>query len=112
MTLYHKDIGFPPFFTCPDARINLIYTNHAKQASDSRNIRRLGSITLSRFQVIEIEVRDNRVVKMVVRGSYDATNDICLVITLEKGKWIVKTVWLNAVSDLHNTLDRSKYATV
>lgn len=112
MPLFHKDIGFPPGFRAPDTRINLIYTRHAREACESRDIRMFRCITLARFDVIEIEVSADRVVKMVVRGRYDDNNDICIVLRNTAGKWIVPTVWLNKANDLHKTLDRSKYAEV
>ena len=112
MPLFHKDIGFPPNFRAPDQRIDLTYTRHAREQCATRGIRELRCITLARFSVIEIEVSGNRMVKMVVRGRYDETNDICLVLRRVNNSWIVPTVWLNKSDDLHKTLDRTKYATV
>lgn len=112
MPLHHRDIGFPPEFRKPNERIPLVYSYHARQASRSRDIRILKGITLARFDVIEIEVVEGQTVKMVVRGAYDDQNDICLVISQDGSRWVVRTVWLNDKADLHNTLDHTRYERV
>jgi hypothetical protein len=50
-----------------------------------------------------------RVRKIVVRTGLDDYFDIVFVLVPGPNKWAVKTVWLNAVDDVHTTLDKSRY---
>lgn len=108
--LYHKSIGFPRGFRHPTARVGLCYSRHAAEQCDRRLVPKLQCVTLSRFDVIEIEVENNRVIKMLIRGTLDMHNDIVLAVMPrnERG-WLVKTSWVNAKSDNHSTLDISRY---
>lgn len=67
-------------------------------------------INMRGVQVIEVELSDMRMSKMVVRGKYDEKRDIVLVIVPRRGAFFIKTAWLNSSDDLHSTLDVSKYA--
>lgn len=113
--LFHRDIFIPAGVkNClPIGRYNLLASNHAKQAATND---RYGSITIPEVitinvaDIFEVEVIGNRVTKFVVRTSYNAKHDICVVIvpvTPYEGR--VKTVWLNSKSDNHKTLDKNKY---
>lgn len=64
------------------------------------------TLDLSKMKVIEVEVIDGRVTKILFRGSLDATRDLCIVLTSDM---YVKTVWVNLKSDNHRTLNRAKY---
>ena len=55
----------------------------------------------------EVEVVDNKVVKCVVRVKYDDNRDISIVVR----EGFILTAWLNDSTDLHFTLDKSKYTT-
>lgn len=57
------------------------------------------------YFLYEVETRDNKVVKAVIRTSYDIDYDVCIVFDDTK----VRTAWLNRKDDRHNTLDYSKY---
>lgn len=59
------------------------------------------------FQVIEVSMNGRRVTKWVVRFPASIEWDLVMAI-LPDGT--VKTAWPNAKNDLHNTLDKSKYA--
>lgn len=107
--LYHKDIILPPL-KLMDAYLELNYTLHAiKSAENDRyeEINLPSTINFTMVEVIEIEILDGDVEKMIVRQKYSKEYDLILVIMPRYMK--VKTVWLNQVSDTHKTLDRSKY---
>lgn len=89
----------------------LTYSNHALNAAQDD---RYGYINLPSYidtntaKVIEIEiVQDRFLSKVVYRISYSKTHDLVIVVIPER--WFVKTVWLNAKSDKHQTLNRSRY---
>lgn len=108
--LYHHSLGFPRNFRRPTERVGLIYTRHALDSCRNRGVPILKCITLSRFDVIEIEVEDNRVIKYLVRGTLDIHHDIVLAIIPQNMRgWVVKTSWVNSKNDHHSTLDISKY---
>lgn len=111
METYHKELGFPKWFTKPEGIKDLRYTNHAVRASQTD---RYGRIQLparldTRCDLIEVGVEDGKVAKLVYRGRYDKQYD--LVIVVIPGEWIVKTVWLNDRADEHKTLQTWKYST-
>lgn len=113
MDLYHGDIGLPPGFKLPARRVDLFWTNHAKQACKNDrygDIPEFASIPLQVFKTVEVGVQAGRVVKVVVRGHYTPTLDVVLVLIPNLDKpWTVKTVWINQRNDSHKTLDRTKY---
>ena len=57
------------------------------------------------IEPFEVEIKDDKVVKCVVRAKYDDTKDISIVFR----EWGIVTCWVNSNSDLHYSLDRSKY---
>ena len=109
MGLYHKDIGFP---TCqvPSA-YDLHYSQHAQRQAQHKGIQPLPEgVLVGPEDLIELETRRNgpvnEPVKCVFRVPHTTTHDLIIVV---KPDGFVKTVWLNAVDDLHDTLDASKY---
>ena len=112
--LFHRDIGLPdcaPLFFS----FELTYSAHAKRACVED---RYGTIRPPRFvrpregEIIEVQVWNGRIVKAVVRTTYNDIHDLILVIVPEDiDKAFVKTCWLNRKDDTHCTLDRSKYQT-
>lgn len=107
--LWHKDVRLPNGFVAPTGAPLLTYSKHAVEQCQSKGIRLFKSITLRRFSVIEVETLNGRAVKYVLRGAYDADNDIIVVVMPTGGAYFVKTCWLNHKDDTHNTLDRSRY---
>jgi hypothetical protein len=107
--LYHAEIGLPKWFKAPTATVTPRYGNHARFEAQ---VDRYGKITLprtidlSKMQVIEVEVLEGRVTKILFRGTLDATRDLCIVLTADM---YVKTCWINLKSDTHKTLNKSKY---
>lgn len=79
-------------------------------------------MSLTKKQVSPFEVKLSKdyyvlgpgwhVTKYVVRMFYDSTRDVTFVIAVEpKNKTLafIKTAWLNDKSDVHTTLDSTKY---
>lgn len=111
MDLYHAEIGLPKNFRIPTARVELVWTRHADKArTDDRYgvIPRVATLPLKAFKVIEVGMEAGKVAKVVVRGHLDAERDVIFVLIPGK-KWVVKTVWFNLRTDVHTTLDRSRY---
>jgi hypothetical protein len=109
--LFHSDVFVPPVAKTPVFEGPLRYSAHALQEARSD---RYGGITLptefhcANAKLIESEVllAQNRVVKQVWRQRLDNTRDLVLVIG-EGG--LVRTVWINLLTDKHRSLDRLKY---
>ena len=107
--LYHKNI-FMPELKLTDVPVKLSYTLHAIEASKTDRYGEIvlpDSINPSLCEIVEIEVKDNKLVKMVLRSKYSQKFDLVLVVVPDCQR--VKTVWLNEVSDKHQNLERSKY---
>lgn len=110
MPLYHKEIGFPKNMKFRPVA-NLIPSGHALREASSD---RYGAFTIpSEFDpvswdVIEIEVANGALHKIVARKQYDATRDIVMAFLVRDR--VIKTVWINERNDAHKTLDRSAYA--
>lgn len=112
MALYHTDLFIPENLKLPAGAMLLEYSEHARieAASDRYGRVELPSfIKFADYTPIEIEVQNGKVTKVLYRGRYDQTRDLCLVIIPQRR--YVKTVWINTHSDRHHTLDTSKYDT-
>lgn len=113
MELFHSEIRLPDGFVAPTHRVALRWTRHADQARTTDRygeIRRFKCATLGRLSVVEVGMENGRVAKILFRGRYDDTRDVCMVLIPNgTGPWTVKTVWFNLSSDSHTTLDHSKY---
>jgi len=108
--LYHRDIFLPKWFVAPTEKVTITYGEHAKRESRADlhgEIRLPKSITLARFEVIEIGVIGDRVSKILFRGRLDERRDLCIV--LIPGEWFAKTCWVNLRFDRHATLNAAKY---
>lgn len=110
--LFHKDIGLP---IAPNKIIfhgQLVYSNHAKRASNND---RYGKINLPKTlntrdnncTLIELEVKNGKPTKGVYRIPYCASYDLIIVLLYDTA--LVKTVWLNSKADKHTTLQTWKY---
>lgn len=109
---FHKDLGFPAKFTIPTHVATLVHSNHSRDQSARRGIAISNAIDFSRGTVIEVGYSKGKLNHMLVRMPYDNRNDISFALIPLKGKWLVKTMWLNEKDDTHSTLDLSQYATV
>ena len=108
--LYHKEFGIPTAAETVVGKLPLERSQHAlRAAKDDRygNIINLPRILdTSKAQVIEVEMEGDRTTKVLYRVPYSDTHDLVLAVMPDG---FVKTVWLNAHDDLHNTLDASRY---
>jgi len=108
--LYHFETGLPlSAESFKFGTVNLSYTKHARFAAlDDR----YGPITLPETlntnisKVIEVQIENGRVSKIVYRTKYSAEYDIIFVVS---NGGMVKTVWLNSVNDTHGTLKAERY---
>lgn len=112
MSLYHAQKGIPESIKnkLPKSTLWLRYSEHAKEArySDRYGVApEFDCIDTRAAQVIEVETVGERVEKVVYRVSVDEKLDCCLAVLVWSGK--VKTVWMNRKSDLHQTVNLSKY---
>ena len=109
--LWHSDIRLPDGYRLPSCTVTLSWGSHAR----GRYFDKVGgslphSIPLSDFATVEVETKGRKVLKVVVRGSFDDCDDIVYVLIPRGGNpWFVKTVWLNSKTDTHKTLDRQRY---
>jgi hypothetical protein len=111
--LYHTDVFIPDHLELrlPKGEFDLEYTDHAIRASVSDRYGRIvlpDSVNTYDAKVIEIEVIDESITKIVYRVDLDKWRD--LVIVVIPYSWTVKTVWVNAKRDKHNTLNKERYA--
>ena len=118
--LYHRNIYWQPQFDIESKQLLLSVTrlsNHLYDHIENSNKPRY-DITTERLYLIvqglcgqdiqpfEVEVdENNKVIKMVVRTSYDDTRDISIVVR----EGFIVTYWVNFKNDKHSTLDESKY---
>ena len=109
MALYHTQIGFPAWYKAPTFVVEPKYGNHARfeaQVDRYGKINLPKTLNLANFKPIEIEVINGLITKTLFRGTLDATRDLCIVLDRTG---FVKTCWVNLKTDLHRTLDRTKY---
>jgi beta-lactamase superfamily II metal-dependent hydrolase len=120
--LYHKDICLPhDYKVYTDAIISkpYIFSHHLlerlEKADRSHNITIKGlnyAIYKIRFKCLkpfEIEMKDDKIVKCVIRIKYNNFQDISIVF-LDKGDYVkIKSAWLNNSKDSHMSLDITKY---
>lgn len=107
--LYHKDV-YMPKFDRPDRWFHVNYTRHAQEACLTDRygeIEPFEFINLAQGEIVEIEIENRKIIKLVIRFEYDDELDIVMVIVPQTLN--VKTVWLNERNDNHNTLNESRY---
>lgn len=117
--LYHTEIRLPEipagwFLGHP---LRLVYSRHAQEAfvQDrylNSTMRPPLTINFTRNNVVEVEVLSGKVHKLVVRIPFSVRYDLVLAVVQDDysaDTLRVKTVWLNDRTDIHSTLDRSKY---
>jgi hypothetical protein len=111
MGLYHKDVYLPKEQVNKIAGLyQLRFSHHAINACLSDRYGMIvppKQIQINENNVIELEIAQNQVNKIVVRIDYNQFKDLVLVL-LPDG--FCKTVWLNEKSDKHKTLNKSVYA--
>lgn len=121
--VYHRDVYFPEtlqtvihYLLSKPLKIkpSLHYLDKAR-----RNKLNAGVCKTALYgEIIEAEVYDGQVVKIVTRlkHKFFPNTSMCFAIQLEdlkgaeeKGTVIIKTVWLNCEDDNHSTLNKSNY---
>jgi hypothetical protein len=112
--LWHADIRLPDGFVAPIDRVAINYGSHARREALSDRYGKIhlpASLTLGRFDVIEVGTIGGKVSKILFRGILDLERDLCIVLVPNKDgePWFCKTVWVNLATDTHGTLDRSRY---
>ena len=112
--LYNRAYGIPPEADSLIGEYRLTYSRHAETAArqDRAGVLDLPDrITITRANLVEVEVVGGVIVKAVVRVPYVAPWDLTLVLALlEPGEkaW-VKTVWTNHKSDNKPPKHRQRY---
>lgn len=109
---YHSLIGFPAHYVRPVGIVNLIHTRHAISRSRVKGFELPDKVNLNHGKIIEISMRGQRLVQIVIRMHYSVTHDIVLVIAFDGPKRLLKTAWLNEKNDEHRTLNHAIYETV
>lgn len=107
--LYHKDI-FLPKINLSDKMVKVNYSHHAIEAAFNDRYEEIilkDAYNFSKSEIIEVEIKNKKIVKIVARFDYNTDFDLIVVIIPETK--VVKTVWLNEKNDCHRTLDRSRY---
>ena len=115
--LYHFQLGFPETLKIKDQyTFNLAYSKHALQAArtDRYGIMRLPeSVIIPRNYIVEVESQDDvEADKIVFRIPYEYEEDLDLCIVVITDTQFVKTVWFNKLTDVHTTLDKSRYSSL
>lgn len=118
--LYHMNVWFPEEIKkLVEDKLSKQYiirsTNHSRQRADEYNLSQ-GCIRACLFgNVIEAEIYNNEVVKIVTRipHRFDKQIEVCFAIAFNCDTALntasVKTIWLNDANNSHSTLDKSKY---
>ena len=107
--LYHK-LVFLPKINKIDADYPCVYTQHARESAltDKYGLIILPkTYNIAKSDIIELEIKNNDINKLVIRIGYNDKYDLILVISFYTG--MIKTVWLNKKDDNHYTLDKNKY---
>jgi hypothetical protein len=120
--LFHASLGFPVGAITPWlGAISIQHTRHSTARClrpECRKWVKGGVINIPDGDLVEIdeacfvevEIRDDKPVKALVRLQYDDNSDVCFALLApESGKAICKTLWTLNCNDHHRTLDLSKY---
>ena len=85
--------------------------DHKHDIDKAKLLKCIGNVANNPITPFEVEVENGKVIKIVVRTSYDSIKDVSIAILFKTfdGIPFVKTAWLNNKSDAHYTLDTSKY---
>lgn len=115
--LYHKDIFLPRRVRglIPMGSKNLKYTLHAGRELNAEGVYHPPmAVSLDEVEVVEVSTYQNKVDKLIIRTPSKEVVDAHLVLAIipseMKNTWVVKTGWVNHVTDTHKTLDPRPYA--
>ena len=110
---YHKDVGFPPNWIRDYAKFitNLPELRPSEHWQKERSYKHNFSITKAQLKPSDIfelaYTNDGKLIKVGYRIKNLSKIDDVIVIILYNGK--IVTSWLNSKSDVHKTLNTSKY---
>jgi len=117
--LYHREVYWKELFDAESQLLlkgNILISNHLYKHIEQNTKPRynididklfdtIEYLQDNKFYPFEVETDNGKVTKAVVRVKYDNKRDISIVIR----KGFIVTAWLNDNTDLHFTLDESKY---
>lgn len=107
--LYHYTIHMPELVKDWAKKTTALipyYGKHAKDRAFQKRVVLPNNILLHQWKIIEAEIVNEKVNKIVIRQTLDITSDIVMVVLADG---FVKTVWWNDKNDRHFTLNRSLY---
>lgn len=115
--LYHSQVFMPKrikgLFPSGGHKL-LTYSQHAREQAARKEIPLPPTLTISQYELIELEVQAGQWTKAVLRqqARYGELSSVVLVVMKgdERTRYFVKTLWMNSVDDEHATLDPSPYA--
>lgn len=104
---YHRYIYLPDdvLVQIPTRLIGVRWSTHARQKAYENGIRLADEY--SKLKVIEVELKDEKIQKVVYRHSLYSWADIVFPVFLDR--MFAPTVWLTGIYDAHQTLDESRY---
>lgn len=110
--MYHIDVYMPQqAYEYMSNRI--VMPTYSMHAVDKTTKSKYGNFTLPRiidlsnWQLIEAEIIDSKLHKILIRKNIDEYRSLCLVLLTQR--YFVKTAWINLISDNHSSLERSHY---
>jgi hypothetical protein len=90
-------------------RKSLVFTRHASERAVEKAILAPRSIEIQAGEVVEAELLNNKITKLVVRRAMTQDKDLVLVlIPKDRDTWTVVTCWLNDKTDTHRTLKKGR----
>jgi len=109
--LFHREVFMPPkILALGELNVAVVSTAHAIKAAAEDRYGRIdipSRVIFSGKNIIEAEVEDKKLTKVLIRLPYDDKRDLLMALSVPEFR--VKTVWFNLKSDIHCTLDKSKY---
>lgn len=115
LTLYHRDVYFPPALVAQIQQryLSLTYSKHAQGRVLEKRLPHLPFITCQPKQIIEIGLhpQTKAIESIVYREPWTATHDVLVSVApnFATGWARVKTIWANERKDQHYSLDASRY---
>lgn len=115
--LYHRNLYWHSefdFFFENNQIQKINFSKHVQnnQYTEGKRVYDLKDITLDFLKqgiIIEVEVLEGKIIKVLVRNKYKEGSDICTALAIEDNELICKTCYLNKQSDNHDTLNPNKY---
>jgi hypothetical protein len=110
---YHRNVFMPAHIRAlPETTVPIFPTRHALNAAATERFGAFSipqSILFSGKDIVEATTENDKLSKLVVRIAHSEHYDAIYIFTVPERR--LKTCYLNAVDDLHRTLDPAPYAT-